>query len=163
MLQSKSNIFCLMFSTSISLGFECMTSQTSAEWTFAGSERSWIYNQSLNIWPMISFCCSNKRMFLLIYFIQRSTTVLSCSWIIYNFALAFPNFRHLSSQPHPHHAVPLQYPAVFSGIWTTIGSSYGYWEQSPSWNTSLPFDRAIFIKLKCRNHLSLMVLLIPSA
>lgn len=40
---------------------------------------------------------AKKSMFLLIYFIEKGRTVVSSSWIIYNFSPAFPNFRYLSS------------------------------------------------------------------
>lgn len=133
-----------------------------AEWTSTGSENSWICNQYLNIWPMISFCCCNISMFLLIYFVWRGRTAVSCGWIIYNFSLAFPNFRYLPSHTPSHHVGQLQYPGVSWEIWTTIRSFYWSCGHSPSWETFFPFDMTIFIK-ECRNHLSLMLLLILCA
>lgn len=46
-------------------------------------------NQSLNIWPMIAFCCSNKRMVHLIHFIQRGRTVLLLSLNYISFRSGF--------------------------------------------------------------------------
>lgn len=132
-----------------------------AEWTSMGSENSWTCNKYLNVWPMISFSCCKKSMFLLIYFVKKGRTVVSASWIICNFFLAFPNFTYLSSHTPP-------YLLVNCSILESPKKSEPWSDQLRDPEDIFPPENLSFhlswpSLSECRNDLSLLLLLILCA
>lgn len=118
-----------------------------------GSENFWICSQSLNIWLVVSFNCSNKRMLLIyeedLFFpvVELCIILLWFFWIS-DIYLVIPISIELSKSNIPH----------FSQKFDPWARHFidEYSGQSPSWKKKKSFllvNSTIFTKWKRRNHL----------